>query len=140
MTTLSVTDFSSWPIELRLFLCSGWITLIIFNFTFRTYIQKVHLAKMIRSFSQSPYIQKMAPILEKQGHITQRSLINFVFGAIRYSPKMIEAGYVSAQDVHHFPPYFKVLLYTQNAITKIYTVWILIVITILMTINTIKSW
>lgn len=128
MTTFSMTDFYSWPVEWRFFSCSGWIGLIIFNFFFRTYIQKVHLGKMILALGNSPVIVKMAPILESQGYFTQRALLNLIYGSIRHSRKMIALGYVSAHDIERFPPLSKSLIYIQNILTTLSITWIAIVV------------
>ncbi|MCU1723164.1 hypothetical protein [Pseudomonas sp. 5P_5.1_Bac1] len=136
MTTFSVIDIDSWPIEWRVFLCSGWVALIILNYGFRTYIYNIHLPEMIQAFSRSPYISKTASMLEKQGPIARRTLIDFIFGAIKYAPKMIRLGYVSAQDIYDLPLYLKVLIYTQDMATRIAIAWSFSVLTLILIADT----
>lgn len=90
---------------------------------------------MILALGSSPIIMKIAPALESQGYITQRALLKFVYGSIRYAPKMIALGYVSAQDIERFPRHLKILIYTQHTITVLSITWITTVLTITLAVD-----
>jgi len=140
MTTFYVTDLSSWPLEFKIFIGAGWIGLIILNLLLRTYIYAVHLSQMINCFRNSPYIVITSSKLSNQGMIARKQLIDNIFGAIRYAPKMIELGYISAHDVANLPTYLKVILYSQNLATRIAITWMIGTVTALIAIDIIKKW